>query len=304
MKKKKILKILVGVIIFYLLFSVLTRLAKAPLSFKKFQPVYTEDYREIKDLNSQYAILIDRKSSQVVFGKNPQELFHPASMTKVMTALVVLENTKDLNKSLLISQDIIDYCLEKGLSVSGFQAGDQASIKDLLYGLLLESGGEAALALERSVAGGEEEFIRLMNKKARDLSMTSSNFSNSTGITDPENYSNAEDMAKLFNYALKNRQFRKIISQADHKVSGLFNQHSISNQLFLKRDALNIREDYISCGKTGYTGSAGLCLVSLGRLDSREYIAVTAGAEGNPHTEQFNLLDTEKLYESLVNKAN
>lgn len=97
-------------------------------------------------------------------GRNYNKKIHPASMTKVMTAIVGIENVGNLNKKTKITQDIIDYCITNGLSVSGFEAGDNPKVKDLLYGILLESGVESSIALARYVSGTEKEFVNLMNK--------------------------------------------------------------------------------------------------------------------------------------------
>lgn len=227
--------------------------------------------------------------------------FH-TSMTKVMTAIVGIENVSNLNKRTKITQDIIDYCITNGLSVSGFKPGDNPKIIDLLYGILLESGGEASITLARYVSGTEQEFVNLMNQKARELGMKNTHFLNSTGITDIENYSTVEDIGILFKYALGNRQFKKVVESKEYEVrgiNGLFTKRTINNNLFLKRSMLNIDKDHIKCGKTGYTKAAGLCLVSSGEVNNRAYIVVAAHADGNIETEQYNLIDTEKIYSKL-----
>lgn len=302
MKKRKSYKkiILLGIIVF-ILFKLFTSLVSQ--SNRKMESLsMASGYRDIEEIVSRNAVVIDKTNGEIIMGKNYSERIHPASMTKVMTAIIGLENVGSLSKRVIMSQDIIDYCVNNGLSVSGFELGDRPKIKDLLYGILLESGGESSIALARYISVSEEEFVNLMNKKAEDIGMTNTHFSNSTGMTDENNYSTVEDIGKLFNYALKNNRFKKIVESKNYQARGaksIFSKHSIENNLFMKRNALNIDKSYIKCGKTGYTEAAGLCLVSLGELGSREFIVVTAHADGNSTTEQFNLTDTEKIYKQL-----
>ncbi len=268
-------------------------------------PVLDSGYIDIPDIESENAIVVERDTGKIIMGKNYDERIHPASMTKVMTAVVGLENTVNLKKRTEVTQDIIDYCVKDGLSVSGFELGDNPKIIDLLYGILLESGGEASIALAREVAGSEEEFVNLMNEKARELGMENTHFSNPTGITDSENYSTCKDIAIIFQYALSNNEFKKIVESKKyeaHGIKGPFTKHIIHNSLFQKRNILDINKNYIKCGKTGYTEAAGLCLVSLGEVNDSEYIVVTAKAKGNSQTSQYNLIDTDRIYNRLNKK--
>lgn len=307
MKKKRSLKRLVmGILVIIVLFKLTAFVDLNNLLGRETKTESIElssEYIDIEDIVSKNAIVIDKTTGQIIMGKNYNEKIHPASMTKVMTAIVAIENISNLNKRTEVTQDIIDYCNVNGLSVSGFESGDNPKIIDLLYGILLESGGESSITLARYVSGTEEEFISLMNEKAREIGMKNTHFSNPTGITDNENYSTVEDIGILFKYALGNKQFKKVVESKEYEargLKGLFTKHTINNSLFLKRNILDIDKDYIKCGKTGYTEAAGLCLVSLGQVNNREYIVVTANADGNSQTEQYNLIDTEKIYKKLI----
>ncbi len=306
MKKKRCLKkCVMGILTIVVLFKLTTFLDLSNLigiEIEKISIEASSEYISIEDIVSENAVVIEKDRGKIIMGKNYNERIHPASMTKVMTAMVGIENIRNLNERTNITQDIIDYCITKGLSVSGFEPGDNPKIIDLLYGILLESGGESSIALARYVSGTEEKFISLMNEKASELGMKNTHFSNSTGITDSENYSTAEDIGILFKYALENKKFKKIVESKEYEargVKGTFTKHTINNHLFLKRSVLDIDKNYIKCGKTGYTEAAGLCLVSSGEVNNREYIVVTAHADGNSQTEQYNLTDTEKIYNKL-----
>ncbi len=262
----------------------------------------SEEYKEIEGIYSNNAIVIDRAEGEVILGKSRLERINPASMTKVMTALIGIENAKNLNKRVKIGSDVINYCVREGMSQSGFEAEDNPRIKDLLYGILLESGGESSISLAYEISGSEDEFVKLMNKKAESIGMYNTHFSNSSGITDSNNYSTTEDIAKLFDYALKNKIFKKIIMSKDHIAQPnktLFSKHKITNNVFHKRNILDISKNYLKGGKTGYTEAAGLCLVSFGEKSDKEYIVVSAGAEGNPSTIQYNFLDLKTIYDNI-----
>lgn len=307
-KKRNFSGVILVIIAFIILFrsNVFSNLGNNRDHIKSGSGNYTLDseYVTLDNIESKNAIVIDRDSKEIIMGKNTEERIHPASMTKVMTAIVGLENTKNLKKRIEITNDIIDYCNRNGLSVSGFEVGDKPKVIDLLYGILLESGGESSITLAREVAGSKEGFVNLMNKKARELGMVNTHFSNPTGITDSENYSTPKDIALLFDYALNNSEFKNIVDSKEYTakgVKGLFSKHSIYNSLFQKRNMLDINKNYIKCGKTGYTEAAGLCLVSLGEVNGKEYIVVTAKANGNSTTPQYNLLDTSKIYNRLEN---
>lgn len=260
----------------------------------------SDSYVEIEDIFSEYAIVVNRDSGEIVMGKNHDQRIHPASMTKVMTAIVALENLDSLKEKVQVSQESIDYAFRNGLSRSGFEAGEKPRAEDLVYGLLLESGGEAALSLQDHVEKSRGDFIGLMNNKLKDLGLSQTNFSNTTGMTDENNYTSPRDMAEIFRYSLRNKDFYKIVTSKDHEVSSFNNKRTLVNNLFYNKKAMDINKDYIKCGKTGYTEAAGLCLVSLGQTEKAEYIVVTAKAKGDGASEQFNLRDTEKIYKKLI----
>lgn len=310
MKKKKVLKLF----FFLLLILLTTFIIKENLVVKNFisdkfinkdNLKLSDEYVEISDIKSKEAIVVNKDTGKIIMGRDIEKRIHPASMTKVMTAIIGIENTRNLNDTVTITQDIIDYCFINNLSVSAFNVGDKAKLIDLLYGILLESGGEASIALARYISESEEEFVKLMNLKAEEIGLDNTKFSNVTGITDSNNYSTVKDIAKLYIYALENDTFKKIVESKEYNIKGIdgfMSKRNIQNNLFIKRNILDINKDYIKSGKTGYTDSAGLCLVSNGVINNKEYIVVTANADGSPKTEQFNLTDTNKIYEKLNNK--
>ena len=236
------------------------------------------------EVNANFAILIDADAGLVVAEKNGSAKMYPASMTKVMTLLVACEHITDLNEKLEITQDIVDYVKKEGASNCGFKAGEQVTMLDLLYGLILPSGADAALALVRRIAGSEEQFVTLMNQKAQQLGISATtHFTNCTGLYNDNHYSTAEDMAIIMRAAAQNSVAATILTtrsyttQANNKrSSGL----SFSN-LFLKRIDSQTTGGQVNFAKTGYVAKAGNCAVSYFTAASgRHYICVTGKTSG------------------------
>lgn len=236
------------------------------------------------EVNANFAILVDADASLVVAEKNGSAKMYPASMTKVMTLLVACEHITDLNEKLEITQDIVDYVKKEGASNCGFKAGEQVTMLDLLYGLILPSGADAALALVRRIAGSEEQFVALMNQKAQQLGISATtHFTNCTGLYNDNHYSTAEDMAIIMRAASQNSVAATILTtrsyttQANNKRStGL----SFSN-LFLKRIDTQTTGGQVNFAKTGYVAKAGNCAVSYFTAASgRHYICVTGKTSG------------------------
>lgn len=236
------------------------------------------------EVNANYAILIDADAGLVVAEKNGSAKMYPASMTKVMTLLVACEHITDLNEKLEITQDIVDYVKKEGASNCGFKAGEQVTMLDLLYGLILPSGADAALALVRRIAGSEEQFVVLMNQKAQQLGISATtHFTNCTGLYNDNHYSTAEDMAIIMRAASQNSVAATILTtrsyttQANNKrTTGL----SFSN-LFLKRIDTQTTGGQVNFAKTGYVAKAGNCAVSYFTAASgRHYICVTGKTSG------------------------
>lgn len=236
------------------------------------------------EVNANFAILIDADAGLVVAEKNGSAKMYPASMTKVMTLLVACEHITDLNEKLEITQDIVDYVKKEGASNCGFKAGEQVTMLDLLYGLILPSGADAALALVRRIAGSEEQFVVLMNQKAQQLGISATtHFTNCTGLYNDNHYSTAEDMAIIMRAAAQNSVAATILTtrsyttQANNKrTTGL----SFSN-LFLKRIDTQTTGGQVNFAKTGYVAKAGNCAVSYFTAASgRHYICVTGKTSG------------------------
>lgn len=259
------------------------------------------------DTASKHAILVDAQSGQVLARKRADEKAAPASLTKMMTVLLAIETQPDLDAPVTLPEDIFPALYAQGASLAGFVPGETVTVRDLLYGAMLPSGAECCEALARLVSGSEEAFVALMNQKAGELGMKNTHFCNATGLTEPEHYSTAADLAELLQAALHNETFRTIFTTEQY-TSTATPQHPdgvfFASTLLSK---LNGREltgasDQILGGKTGYTSAAGLCLASLAVVKGREYILVTLNAPGSHATEQFNITDAVQVYRRLEDK--
>ena len=186
--------------------------------------------------------------------------------------------------------------------MAGFQPGEEVRLKDLLYGILLPSGAECCLAFADRIAGSEEQFAVMMNEKAKELRMKDTHFTNSTGLQDSDHYSTVKDISILLRYALKNDVFRTVFTARRYSTrpSNLHPEgFTFYSTMFQSLEGRETADGEILGGKTGYTKGAGLCLASLARIHGKEYILVTAKAEGNHETEPFHILDAVSVYNQI-----
>lgn len=260
----------------------------------------------LNTLYSPYAVLVNLESGNVLAEQNSAERMYPASLTKIMTALIAIEETEDMEQTTTLPSDIFPSLYEENASLAGFQPGETVTWKDLLYGVMLPSGAECCLTFARQIAGSEGAFVDLMNKKAEELGMNDTHFSNATGLQDKKHYSTVRDIAVLLRYALENETFRQVFTARRYSVPPTA-YHSegftFYNTMFQAMDNAGISDDDILGGKTGYTEKAGLCLASLAEINDREYILVTAKADGNHYTEPYHVIDAENVYGQIRKKV-
>ena len=228
------------------------------------------------DTSAASAILIEANSGRVLYSKNADDERLIASTTKIMTAIVAIENGK--------SDDIITVDA-KSANTEGsamyLTSGEKVSLETLLYGLLLCSGNDAAMAIANAVGGGVDNFVAMMNAKAAELGMTHTSFANPSGLDDKKQYSSASDMARLAAYAMKNSAFARIVSTQSISIGG----RTMTNHN-------KLLEMYDGCVglKTGYTKAAGRTLVSCAERDGMTLIAVTL-RDGNDWDDHIALYD-------------
>lgn len=237
------------------------------------------------DLESENAVLYH--NDKLMYSQNENQKVQIASLTKIMTAIVALDNINNLDERITLTNSDFESLAEENLVTAGFKAGDTATYKDLIAGLLLPSGAECAKALERLTTEG---FIDKMNAKAEELGMENTHFTNTIGLDDQENYSTVSDVYKMFSYALKNDTFKELITSESYTTT--------NGKTFYSTVA-NTNNQYILGGKTGTTDGAGLCLASLANIDGEEFILVTTGAPYDGDR-RYNIEDAGYVYNYLA----
>ncbi len=220
------------------------------------------------EVSAKNAVLIEYESGDIIFSKNSSCRAPMASTTKIMTAIVAIENG-DLDKRIKIPSEAIGV---EGSSIY-LQDGEELTLRELLYALLLESANDASVAIAIEIAGSVEKFAEMMNDKARELGLEDTNFTNPHGLDDESHYTTAYDLAKIARYAMQNPCFCEIVSTKKEIIPSLDGQRVLINHNKL----LKSFEGAIGI-KTGFTKKSGRCLVSCAERDGVRLIAVTLNA--------------------------
>lgn len=238
---------------------------------------------EVPILNSRRCVIFDRTSKTVMYGKNEELRSAMASTTKIMTATIALENG-NLQDEITIDRKAAG----TGGSRLGLKRGDKITLNDLLYGLMLRSGNDAAVAIAEHIGGSVEGFAELMNQKAIELGLKDTHFVTPHGLDSSEHYTTALELAKLTDYALKNEKFAKIVATKSTTISINGNPR----QLFNTNELLGVLNGVIGV-KTGFTNGAGRCLVTETKRGDMDIIVVVLGAD----TKKDRTKDSIKLIE-------
>jgi len=226
------------------------------------------------ELNSKYVYVYNLTEDKVMYEKEAKEEVLVASMTKIMTAILVIENNPNLEKQVTIKDEDLRDMYE--YTTTGFQDGDKVTIREILYGILLKSGSDAVNAGVRITTNTEEEFINLMNQKAKELGLVHTHFSNAVG-KDKDNYSSVEDIGIIMKYCLRNKDFKDIISTDMYYVENL--ELQINGPLYKSLEKYDIDTSIVGGGKTGFTSLAKHSMVSYAEKNDITYIVVTDYAE-------------------------
>lgn len=244
---------------------------------------YNKSIKEIKipEINSRSSVVIDRNTNTILYGKNENTRRKMASTTKIMTAIIIIENC-NLDETIEISKKAAG----TGGSRLGLKTGDKITIRDLLYGLMLRSGNDAAVALAEHTSGNVENFTELMNQKSVNLGLTNTHFETPHGLDSDEHYTTAYELAILSNYALNNKIFVQIVGTKSYTVTinGYPKQLSNTNELLGNFNG-------IYGIKTGFTNGANRCLVTACKRGNMDIICVVLGAD----TKKFRTQDSIKL---------
>ena len=267
---------------------------------KVFSAQETADTTNVGDeVVSEHAVLIDLDNGNIVSQKGANERINPASMTKVLTILVAAEHVKDLDDTFTFTLDVTDYAYVNDCSTAGFLDGEAVTVRDLFYGTILPSGGDAAVGLATYVAGSQEAFVEMMNEKIDELGLSdSAHFTNCVGIYDENLYCTVYDMAMILEAAMDNDFCKEVLSSHCYTTSAT-EQHPeglVISNWFLRRIEDKETIGTVVCGKTGYVVQAGSCAASYGEsADGHGYICVTAGSSSSWQC----IYDQVTLYDSV-----
>ena len=255
-----------------------------------------------KNLYSTNYIFLDADTGQVLSAKKQDEQISIASLTKMMTVLLAIENSSSLNQTVTITDEMIDGLYEEQASVAGYVTGDTATVLDLCYAAAIPSAADAANALAIQIGGSFENFYQMMNDKAAQLGMDHTAFKSAHGLDREGQYSTVEDVSKLLRYALQNPTFKEIFSTKEHTTQATTHYPfgiPLASTIWAYADTYGYNLANLSGGKTGYTLQAGRCIAYWATVNDMNIIAVTAGASTN--VEQYsNLSDAQTALTSLA----
>ena len=259
-------------------------------------PSYKNDETIVdSEIKGKSIIFIDDAKNEVIASREPKTKMFPASTTKIMTLLVAIENIKDYKDTFKMTYDITDPLYNEGATVAGFLSGEVVNMYDLIYGTILPSGGDACIALAQKISGSEEAFVELMNKKAKELGLKNTHFTNCTGLHDPNHYTTAEDLSVILRAAMRNKICKKVLSTYKYTTSKT-EQHSegieLENTLFKYMYGTEPEGATILGGKTGFTNESGYCIATFGENDNGDvFVCVVLSGESRWPTvyDQINL---------------
>lgn len=256
------------------------------------------------DLNitSESALLIEPSTGKILYGKNEKERRFPASTTKILTAILTIENC-NLEDKVIVDYDSIAM-VPSGYSVATLQVGEELTIKQLLQVLLIHSANDAANVLAKHVSGSIDSFATMMNAKAYEIGCKDSHFLNPSGKHDDNHYTTAYDLALIMNYCMKNSTFKELASSKSCVIpqTNKYEERIFTNtNELLKKDTREIESNYYYpyavAGKTGYTAQAKNCLVSVASKDNLDLICVILGAGQTSNGLSARFLETKKIFE-------
>lgn len=231
-------------------------------------------------VQARYAGAADMQTMQVLYEKNAEAKLYPASLTKVLTALTAMERISDLDETITITAAMLEGLEDGTYSIAGFLLGEEVTVRDLLYGVLLPSGADACQALAIALFGSEEAMVEAMNETASSIGMTHSHFTNTVGMHDADHYTSVSDLFLLMKQAWQNDTLHTIMSTASYTTSSSYYHGEglrLENSWVAQFAYDELENRYVLGGKTGYTPEAGYCLASVCEIQGREVIVIIAG---------------------------
>lgn len=275
----------------YILIILYTILIILPSTTAHAEPLNDFSWPEAPSVYAEGAIVMEASTGLILYSKNIDTAYYPASTTKILTTLIALENSS-LNETVTFSKNAV-YDVELDSSRIGIDVGEELTMKECLYGIMLASANEVSYAVAEHVGGSIENFAKMMNEKAKSLGCTNSNFTNPHGLPDENHYTSTRDLALITRAAMQNETFRKITGTRTFKIAA--NNKQSEPRWIANHHRFILKQDYFynDCigGKTGYTSKAKYSLVSIAKRDDLELICVVMKDDSFEH--QYT--DTQKL---------
>lgn len=250
-------------------------------------------------VDAKAALIVEKNTGKIIYEKNSETQNYPASVTKILTAILTIENCK-LDDTATVSQSAISQ-IPSGYVVAPLFIGEQIKIKDLLYALMLKSANDAAYVLAEHIGGSVEGFSEMMNKKAKEIGCKNTHFVNPNGIHNDDHYTTAYDMYLISNYAMKNDTFAKIVSTYQYKLPATNKYPNNDRIMENTNDFINPKSGYynkiVKGIKTGTTLQAGNCLITDSSENGLDFITVVLGAK----TSNSKFSETRKMIKYAYN---
>lgn len=257
------------------------------------------------NITADNVILYNLNDNDILYELESEEKVNVASLTKIMTTIVAIENIKDLNEEVVITGDVFtgieDY------SKMGLKVEDKVTYKDLLYGIMLPSGADAVNAMAINLTGSVDNFVKLMNDKVKELKLENTKFDNPIGMDSDNNYSTAKDISNILLYSMKNETFKEIFYTKEYTITSL--NLKIKSTLLSYSRSLGVDLDNILGAKSGFTDGAGLCFATIANYDDVEYLLVVLGSDtsnrGNAvkdSLEIYNHYSSNYSYQQVISK--
>ncbi len=267
-----------------------------------FTPIFTVNAYEPSGITitANSAMLVSLDTDEILYEKNADQKVYPASITKIMTTLLILESDRyDPNAMIAMSEEALDLISGTGSSVSLIKAGEEITQLDLVYMVLMSSYGDCALLAATYYGGSVENFVNMMNSRATELGLTGTHYENPIGLHHEENYTTARDTYILTKYALQNETFKQVCESSRHTVNtSMSGQRVLSTTNFLQDNTTNYYYQYAKGVKTGYTDEAGRCLVSTASYNGYNYMCLVFGC---PPNKQNHFTESKELYRWAFN---
>lgn len=252
------------------------------------------------EITANAAMLVSLDTDEVLYEKNADKKVYPASITKIMTTLIILESEKyDPEAKIAMTEEALDLISGTGSSVSLLKAGEEITQLDLVYMVLMSSYGDCSLLAAIHYGGSVENFVNMMNSRAAELGLTGTHYENPIGLHHEQNYTTARDTYILTKFALQNETFKEVCESTRHTVqTSMSGQRVLSTTNFLQDNTTNYYYTYAKGVKTGYTDEAGRCLVSTASYNGYNYMCLVFGC---PPNEKKHFTESKELYRWAFN---